>query len=102
VTSNYGEAGAIERFGSPYALPRVYSGHNSYSWWGPPSPALGTTIAVGLDRSDLTPYFASLRLATHIHNRYGVANDEEGAPVWIATGQRAPWSEIWPHFRHYG
>ena len=102
VTSNYGEAGAIQRFGPAVGLPTAYSGHNSFSWWGPPRPELGTTIGIGLDRSDLTPYFDSVRLATHIHNRYGVANDEEGLPVWVATGQKAPWSEIWPHFRHYG
>jgi len=62
--ANYGEGGALERFGSSYALPSVYSGHNSFSWWGPPSPALGTTIGVGLDRDELAPYFDSVRLAT--------------------------------------
>jgi hypothetical protein len=101
VTSNYGEAGAIEQFGSAFALPRVYSGHNSFSWWGPPSPELGTTIAVGLGRDDLTPYFSSVKLATRIRNRNGVENDEQGAAVWVATGQRLPWSKIWPSFRHY-
>jgi hypothetical protein len=101
LTSNYGEAGALERFGSA-SLPRVYSGHNSYSWWGPPVPNLGTTIAIGLDRDELTPYFSSVKLAARIHNRYGVDNDEEGAPVWVATGQKSPWSKIWPRFRHYG
>jgi hypothetical protein len=28
VASNYGEAGAVDRYGSRYALPRVYSGQN--------------------------------------------------------------------------
>jgi hypothetical protein len=102
VTSNYGEAGAIEHFRSAFALPRVYSGHNSYSWWGPPKPELGTTIAIGLARDELTPYFSSLRLATRIHNRYGVENDEAGTEVWVATGQKSPWSKIWTKFRHYG
>jgi hypothetical protein len=101
VTSNYGEAGAIIRFGTAAGISTAYSGHNSFSWWGPPHPDTGTTIGVGLGRDELTPYFASVRLATRIHNRHGVENDEEGAPVWIATGQRQPWSKIWPSFRHY-
>jgi 4-amino-4-deoxy-L-arabinose transferase-like glycosyltransferase len=102
VTSNYGEAGAIDRFGAAAGLPTAYSGHNSFSWWGPPRPDLGTTIGIGLSRDDLTPYFTSVRLATTIHNRHGVDNDEEGERMWLATGQKQPWSEIWPHFRHYG
>jgi len=31
-----------------------------------------------------------------------VANDEEGAPIWVCSGQHEPWSVIWPQFRHYG
>jgi hypothetical protein len=102
ITGNYGEAGALERYGPARGLRRVYSGHNSYYWWGTPSPERGTTIGVGIGRDELTPYFSSVRLATRIHNRYGVENDEEGQPVWVATGQRQPWSKIWRHFRHYG
>ena len=87
VTSNYGEAGAIDRFGPAVGLPRAYSGHNSYGWWGAPHPELGTTVAV--------------TLATRVHNRYGVGNDEEGAPILVCTGQRVPWSRIWSRFEHY-
>jgi hypothetical protein len=102
VTDNYGEAGALIQFGSRYRLPVAYSGHNSLWSWGPP-PTLGTdAVAVGLDRSQLTPYFASVRLAARVHNRVGVDNDENGAPIWICTGRHTPWSAIWPHLKHYG
>ena len=102
VTGNYGEAGAIDRFGPADGLPPAYSGHNSFWRWGPPSPATGTTIAVGLSRGELTPYFRTVTLAATLHNPYGVQDDEEGNPVWIATGQRRPWPAIWAAFRHYG
>jgi 4-amino-4-deoxy-L-arabinose transferase-like glycosyltransferase len=102
VTGNYGEAGAIDRFGAAEGLPVAYSGHNSFWWWGPPSPATGTTIAVGFSRQDLTPYFRTVTLATTLHNPYGVQDDEEGNPVWVCTGQRRPWPAIWPDFRNYG
>jgi Dolichyl-phosphate-mannose-protein mannosyltransferase len=103
LTGNYGEAGAIIRFGARYGLPMAYSGHNSFSSWGPPPNTTGrTTIAIGLDRSELTRYFESVRLARRIHNQAGVDNDEAGAPVWIATGLRKPWSRIWDDIKHYG
>ena len=101
VTSNYGEAGAIDRFGPAVGLPRAYSGHNSYGWWGAPHPELGTTVAVGLSADELRPYFRAVTLATRVHNRYGVGNDEEGAPILVCTGQRVPWSRIWSRFEHY-
>jgi hypothetical protein len=103
LTGNYGEAGALIRFGGPYGLPTAYSGHNSFWSWGPPPNDTGnTTIAIGLGRSELTRYFESVRLAGRIHNNAGVNNDEAGAPVWICKGLRKPWSQIWPDTRHYG
>jgi Dolichyl-phosphate-mannose-protein mannosyltransferase len=102
VTDNYGEAGAIIRFGARYALPTAYSGHNSFWTWGPPKPSRGTTIAIGIDRRDLLPYFERVQLAARIHNHAHVNNDEAGNPIWICTRQRQPWPAIWPRFKHYG
>jgi 4-amino-4-deoxy-L-arabinose transferase-like glycosyltransferase len=36
LTSNYGEAGAIDRWGPALGLPHAYSGHNAYGDWGAP------------------------------------------------------------------
>src|SRR4029078_11547118 len=52
-TGNYGEAGAIDRFGPALGLPQAYSGHNNYWWWRPPRQTGGVTVAVGFDRGDL-------------------------------------------------
>jgi hypothetical protein len=83
-------------------LPTAYSGHNSFWSWGPPPKRATTAVAIGLDRSQLTPFFRSVRLAAHVTNRVGVANDEAGAPIWVCTGRTRPWSAIWPHLKHYG
>lgn len=102
VTGNYGEAGAIDRYGPSLGLPSAHSGHNSYWWWGPPGPTTGTTIAVGFESSTyLELFFRRVTLAARIHNRLGVENDEEGQPVWICRDPRAPWPAMWPEIRHY-
>ena len=36
LTRNYGEAGAIDRYGPDLDLPPAYSGHNAYGDWGRP------------------------------------------------------------------
>lgn len=37
LAGNYGEAGAIDLFGPKYGLPRAYSRHQTYWYWGPPT-----------------------------------------------------------------
>ena len=39
LTRNYGEAGAIDRYGPDLDLPPAYSGHNAYGDWGRPRTA---------------------------------------------------------------
>jgi 4-amino-4-deoxy-L-arabinose transferase-like glycosyltransferase len=102
LTENYGEAGAIDRYGDAWRLPRAFSGHNSFWSWGPPQPALGVTIAIGFDLADLTPYFDRCTLSARIENHDGVDNDENRQPIFVCTGQRAAWSRIWDDFKHYG
>ncbi|MEV4236273.1 glycosyltransferase family 39 protein [Nocardia sp. NPDC049737] len=100
LTDNYGEAGAIERFGGEYGLPTPHSGHNSYWWWGPPSDTASAVIVVGLDRDHLTGYFAEVQPAGYIDNGLGIDNDEQGQPLFICRKPRAPMSEMWPAAKH--
>jgi 4-amino-4-deoxy-L-arabinose transferase-like glycosyltransferase len=101
LTSNYGEAGAVDRFGPALGLPPAYSGHNNYWWWGPPAEPRGTTIAVGFNRRYMNRYFRRVRPASRISNFIGVDNDEQGAPVWLGRGPKAGWAASWPRLRHY-
>jgi hypothetical protein len=100
-TSNYGEAGAIDRYGPALGLPDAYSGHNAFGYWGPPSDRAGPVVTVGLDASELGR-FRGCRLAARIDNAAGVDNDEHGQAVYRCAGTAAPWSEIWPALRHLG
>lgn len=102
LAGNYGEAGAVERFGPALGLPQVYSGHNAYHAWGPPPPDAGPVIAVGLDEERLRAMFTSVEPAARIDNGVALDNDEQGRTVWVCRGLRGTWAQEWPGLRRLG
>ena len=101
LTSNYGEAGAIDRYGIRYGLPPASSGHNNYWLWGPPREPRGVTVAVNLDPGQLRRYFTEVRKVATFTNGLGVEDDEQGVSIYLCRGQRASWAAIWPSLRSY-
>ena len=102
VTANYGEAGAIDRYGPALGLPPAHSGHNNYYWWGAPPADATTVIVVGFwDARYLAPYFDEYEQAATIGNAAGVDNDEDGLPIWVGRGLARPWEQMWREFQHY-
>jgi 4-amino-4-deoxy-L-arabinose transferase-like glycosyltransferase len=101
-TSNYGEAGAIDRYGSSLGLPNAYSGHNGFSEWGPPPDRSSTVVVIGLGDADLNRSFRTCHLAGRVTNSAGVDNDENGAPIDLCGGTVGSWSQNWADLRHYG
>jgi hypothetical protein len=104
-TSNYGEASAINVLGT--GLPEAVSGHNTYWWWGPGNPRATTVVAVmpgsaGGGVAFLGQFFASVRAVATLSNPYGLHNQEWGGHVYLCTGPRLPWGQIWPQLRRYG
>ena len=101
LTGDYGEAGAIDRYGPALGLPRAYSGHNAYGDWGPPPDGAQPVIAVGLGAGDLAE-LEGCRVAARIDNRAGIDNEERGTPVTVCRGPRRSWSRQWPALRRLG
>lgn len=100
-TANYGEAGAIDLLGSPFRLPRAYSGHNGFSEWGPPAPADTRTLLVGFNSpADAAPHFTQCRTLATVNDRVGLNNQEQGLPVMLCRPSDR-WPALWPHLRHY-
>jgi hypothetical protein len=102
LTGNYGEAGAIERYGPGDGLPQAYCGANNFWLWGPPPAADTAAIAVNLDPGLLRREFAHVRRIATFWNGLGVDDDEQGVPVFLATGLKTSWAKAWPAFRDYG
>jgi hypothetical protein len=101
LAGNYGEAGALARYGPADGLPTAYSGHNNFWLWGPPPAADTAAIAVNVDPAVLRREFTHVRQVATFGNGLGVDDDEQGAPVYLATGLRSSWAATWPAFRHY-
>ena len=101
LTANYGEAGAIARYGAGYGLPAAYSGQNSFWFWGPPPASATSALAIGLDPALLHQEFRQVRQLATFRNGLGVDDDEQGTPVYLVSGLRKPWSQIWPAFRDF-
>ena len=101
ITGNYGEAGALDRYGAAFGLPWAYSGANNFWLWGPPPAQDTVAVAINVDPALLRREFAHVRVAGVYRNGLGVADDEEGAVVYVATGLRDSWASAWPAFRDY-
>jgi Dolichyl-phosphate-mannose-protein mannosyltransferase len=101
LTGNYGEAGAIDRYGPRLALPQAYSGANSFWLWGPPPAGERSVIAVNVEPALLHREFAHVRLAATFWNGLGISDDEQGVQIFVATGLRSSWAQAWPAFRDY-
>jgi hypothetical protein len=101
ITANYGEAGAIDRYGAQFGLRQVFSGANNFWLWGPPPASATAAIAVDVDPQLLRREFASVRLVAVFRNGIDVDDDEQGARIYLATGLRTSWPRAWPAFRDY-
>ena len=84
--SNYGEAGAIARYGPRLGIPRAYSGHNAFWRFGRPPDGARPIIVVGYhDPAALRGSFSGCTLSARIDNGVDLDNEEQGAPVWTCA-----------------
>jgi 4-amino-4-deoxy-L-arabinose transferase-like glycosyltransferase len=98
LTGNYGEAGAIDRFGPDRGLPPAYSGHNSYADFRQPPGSAGPVLVVGYRAPG--GFLVGCRELDPIVMPDDVDNEEQGAPLWRCDAPSRPWHELWPDIRH--
>ena len=100
VTSNYGEAGAIARYGGPLGLPAPYSGQNALFDQGRPPDGTRSVLVVGFQLEAVRPLFARCAVLARLDNGLDVDNEEQGAPVALCADPLGDWSTTWEGFRH--
>jgi hypothetical protein len=100
VASNYGEAGAVDRYRGRYHLPAVYSGQNQLYFQGRPPAAATVAVIVGGQVDDTQQLFQSCEIAGHLDNGVDVDNEEQGEPIAICRAPIGGWSAVWPQIKH--
>lgn len=102
LAGNYGEAGALDLYGSEYGLPPVISPVDSFWLQGAPQENIDVLIVVGYFREDAAQYFKSCELAGEVSNDYGIENEEaELKDILLCKGLRHPWPELWISMRRF-
>jgi hypothetical protein len=103
LAGNYGEAGALDLYGSDYDLPRIVSGANSlwYRGYGEADPE--TVIVVGFEGSYAVNFFRSCKSHGTVKNSFGVKNEETTyhTSLFVCREPRHPWSEMWQSMKWY-
>jgi hypothetical protein len=102
LASNYGEAGAVDRYGPARGLPNAYSGNMGFWWWGPPPARSAAVVVIGYDRAYLLRLFEQCDAGTRLDNHLDLDNDEQGQLVWACSSMRADWATIWPQLKSVG
>ena len=95
--SNYGEAGAIDFYGSRIGLPSAIALVGTYWHFGPGELPGETVIAVGFELGDLNWGFASVIEVRRISNPWGVPSQQD-VSIQIARGPHRTLQELWPEF----
>ena len=101
LAKNYGQAGAIDYFGSAHGLPHAISGHNNYFLWGPQQYTGDVVIAVGMPLETLQPLFGEIQLAATINYEYAIP-EENNLPVYICRKPKMTLQQAWPSLKFYG
>ncbi|MDF0528628.1 glycosyltransferase family 39 protein [Tsukamurella sp. 8F] len=85
VAESYPFAAAVDVYGPAAGLPRAYSGHRGYYYFGRPSDSVASVLWLGEPSTVLDRAFASRRR---------VADD-----AWLYTGRRLAWPALWEQLR---
>jgi hypothetical protein len=95
LAGNYGEAGALDFFGSRFGLPPVVSPAGSFWFFGPGTRPGEVVITIGIGPDDLARAFAAVQEAGRIRSPWSVAEERE-LTLYVARGPRRTLQEIWP------
>jgi 4-amino-4-deoxy-L-arabinose transferase-like glycosyltransferase len=100
VAESYWDASALDRYGPARGLPRPFSPHRGYWYFGAPADDVDTVLFVGSDRTYLHRYFTEVRQVATVTNGPAMNLLSLATPVWLCSGPRAPWSQLWPQLRY--
>ena len=99
--NNYGEAAAIDMFGTAWHLPPAISAHNAYFLWGPRGHDGSVVIRLGGTRDALLTTYDSVEPTGVFANQWAMPY-ETGRTVWICRSRKVKLDVAWPGLKNYG
>jgi hypothetical protein len=96
---NYGQAAAIDFFGSRYGLPKAISGHQNYFLWGPRNYTGEIVIVEGQPADEVSKYFDSVEAAAAVNVPY--AYSYETRRILLCRGLKGNLQALWPRVKNW-
>ena len=96
---NYGQAAAIDFFGSQYGLPKAISGHQNYFLWGPRNYTGEIVIVIGEGEADVRKEFDSVVVAATQHNPYAFWYETQ--PILLCRGLKWNLQTGWQRVKNW-
>ena len=97
--NSYGQAGAIDFFGSRLGLPKAISNHQSFWLWGPRDYDGSIVIVLGSDGTGDREYFRSVEAAGRAEHRY--SRRDEHFDIFLCRGFTGDLRQAWPKLKKY-
>ncbi len=96
---DYGQAGAIDFFGTRYGLPPSLSGHQTYFLWGPRGYSGNCLIVLDDEKEELDRLFEHVEFLGTSDNPYAL---ERHIPVFICKGAKfGSLEKLWPQLKKW-
>jgi hypothetical protein len=97
LTSNYGEAGAIDFYGPEHGLPKAVAVVGTYWFFGPGDKPGDVTVVIGFGREEIGGRFSTLDSAAYWTHPYMVA-EQRNLTFFVGRKPEETLQEIWPRF----
>jgi hypothetical protein len=97
--NNYGEAGAVDFFGSRYGLPKAICTHQNYFLWGPRNYTGDIVIRIGSKPEDARDYYESVSVAATLDNPYAMPYERK--PILLCRHRKKNLQTDWPGLKNW-
>ena len=96
---NFGEASAINLFGSKLGLPRAISGHNQYGLWGPGAMTGQVAVAIGYSELQLRQFYDEVSAQASVSPQYAMP-EETQLTIFVCRRPKRSLQESWPAWKY--
>jgi hypothetical protein len=97
---NYGEAAALDVYGTPYGLPPALSGHNQYYLWGLRGQNPVNLLVVQNNPDRLEPYCQKTVILGETYSPDAMAY-ENGKTIALCQGLKVDIVKLWPELKNF-